>query len=311
MPHPQPAAPCRPTARLRDCPGPTRPTVPARLGSLPSRPLPQAHAVAVPARAVTWVRHFVLVLAAAWLLAACAAEGRRVAGPAATAPLRVLYFTLSAGYRHEVIPESEAILRALGERSGRFRVTVSQDPALLRADVLAGYDVLVFYTTGELPIDTTQKQALLDFVAGGKGFVGVHSASDTFYQWPGYGRMLGGYFDGHPWHQPVRIRTEDRAHPATRHLPPMFGLHDEIYQFKAWSRGDVQVLLSLDPASVDLAAAGVHRTDRDFALAWTRRQGKGRVFYTALGHRPEVWRDDRFQQMLVEAIAWAGGNDAR
>lgn len=253
----------------------------------------------------------VLAWLAACLLAACAAASQRTGDAPPAASLRVLYFTLSAGYRHEVIPESERILAGLGERSGRFRVTVSQDPALLRADVLAGYDVLVFYTTGELPIDATQKAALLAFVERGKGFVGVHSASDTFYAWPEYGRMLGGYFDGHPWHEYVTVRTEDRTHPATRHLPVSFGLHDEIYQFKHWAREDVQVLLSLDPASVDLRAPGVHRTDRDFALAWTRHHGDGRVFYTALGHRPEVWRDARFQRMLVEAIAWAGTRNPR
>ena len=290
--------PCA-AARLDPAPGPQR---------LRAAPAPRACTCARPG-AARWPR-WLWACVATLLLAACAGAGSRVAPPPAAAPLRVLYFTLSAGYRHEVIPESERVLRTLGDRSGRFRVTVSQDPARLTAQGLAGYDVLVFYTTGELPIDAAQKQALLAFVTGGKGFVGVHSASDTFYSWPEYGRLLGGYFDGHPWHQPVTVRTEDRTHPATRHLPPAFDLHDEIYQFKDWARGDVHVLLGLDPASVDLQAAGVHRTDRDFALAWTRHHGDGRVFYTALGHRPDVWRDARFQRMLVEAIAWAGGRPA-
>lgn len=225
----------------------------------------------------------------------------------AAQPLRVLYFTLSAGYKHEVIPESERILRELGEHNGHFRVTVSQDPALLNARTLAGYDVLMFYTTGELPISAQQKADLLAFIENGKGFVGVHSATDTFYDWPAYGRMLGGYFDKHPWHEDVTVRVEDRTHPATRHLPARFDIHDEIYQFKDFSRDDVHVLLSLDTASVDLHANDVHRTDGDFALGWTRRHGNGRVFYTALGHRPEVWNDPRFQHMLVQALLWSGG----
>lgn len=250
------------------------------------------------------------------LLAACTAAGTTTREPAsagavdtraAQAPRQVLYFTLSAGFRHDVLPESERILRELGQRSGRFEVTVSQDPSLLTATGLAKYDALVFYTTGELPIDATQKQALLDFVEGGKGFVGVHSATDTFYEWPAYGRMLGGYFDKHPWHEEVTVRVEDRDHPATAHLPPAFGLNDEIYQFRDWSRADVHVLLSLDTTSVDLAAPDVHRTDGDFALAWTRRQGSGRVFYTALGHRSEVWNDPRFQQLLVGGLLWSMG----
>lgn len=266
----------------------------------------RSSAPGIRSRLWTWLPGCLL----AWVLVACAAlDKARPPARKHAAPLRVLYFTLSAGYRHEVIPESERILRTLGTRSGRFEVTVSQDPEMLRASVLQRYDVLVFYTTGELPIDATQKADLLAFVAGGKGFVGVHSATDTFYGWPAYARMLGGVFDGHPWHQPVRVRVEARGHPAMRHLPAAFDIHDEIYQFRDWSRADVQVLLRLDTASVDLGAPGVHRPDRDFALAWTRRHGDGRVFYTALGHRPEVWRDPRFQQLLLEGIAWSAARD--
>lgn len=260
------------------------------------------------ANAAAWCRAAAFALC---LLSAACASGTSSAtdnaahSPAAQ-PLRVLYFTLSAGFKHEVIPESERILQQLGERSGQFEVTVSQDPALLDARTLAGYDVLMFYTTGELPISRQQKADLLAFVEGGKGFVGVHSASDTFYDWPAYGRMLGGYFDKHPWHEDITVRVEDPTHPATRHLPARFDIHDEIYQFKDWARDDVHMLLSLDTASVDLAARDVHRSDGDFALGWTRQHGEGRVFYTALGHRPEVWNDPRFQQMLVHALLWSG-----
>ena len=247
------------------------------------------------------------------LLAACASAPNvdtTVASRDKANGLRqVLYFTLSAGFKHDVLPESERILRQLGERSGRFAVTVSQDPSILNARELAKYDALVFYTTGELPIDARQKQDLLDFVEGGKGFVGVHSASDTFYEWPAYGRMLGGYFDKHPWHQAVTVEVEDGGHPATRHLGRSFEIADEIYQFKDWSRDDLHVLLRLDPDSVDLDLPDVHRTDRDFALAWTRQQGQGRVFYTALGHRSEVWNDPRFQRLLVGGLLWSMGEE--
>ncbi|WP_242111837.1 ThuA domain-containing protein [Luteimonas aquatica] len=241
-----------------------------------------------------------------WLLA-CLALPSGAAPRTRPAAAEVLYFTYSAGYRHKVVPESERILSKLGEESGRMRVTVSHDPAILDAARLARFDVVVFYTTGELPIDARQKRDLLAFVEDGKGFVGIHSASDTFYQWPEYGRMLGGYFDEHPWNQQVTVRVEDRRHPATRHLSRRLDIADEIYQFKDWSRADVHVLLRLDTASVDLAHPKVHRKDGDFALAWTRAQGRGRVFYTALGHRPEVWRDPRFQHLLLGAVQWAAG----
>ena len=163
----------------------------------------------------------------------------------------------------------------------------------------------MFYTTGELPITDQQKADLQAFVEGGKGFVGIHSATDTFYKWPWYGTMIGGYFDGHPWTQKVTIKVEDPKNPSTKHLGASFEIDDEIYQFKEWSRSNVHVLMTLDTTSVDMTKKGVKRTDNDFAIAWTRTQGKGRVFYTALGHRPEVWDDARFQQHLVEGIRWA------
>ena len=220
---------------------------------------------------------------------------------------RVLYLTQSAGYAHAVVPLSEEILREIGASIGSFDVTVSRDASTISDRSLQTFDVVSFYTTGELPLDDRQKDALLAFVRGGKGFVGIHSATDTFYKWPAYGEMVAGYFDGHPWHQAVKVRVEDPTHPATRHLPDGFTISDEIYQFRGWSRDRVHVLLSLDPGSVDLTKEGVRRTDRDFALAWTRAEGKGRVFYTALGHEADVWRDTRFRQHLAGGIRWAAG----
>jgi hypothetical protein len=218
-----------------------------------------------------------------------------------------LYLTHSAGFKHRVLPVSERILPELGRASGAFEATVATDATVLSEENLRNYAAVIFYTTGELPLDEARKRALIEFVRGGRGFVGIHSATDTFYQWPEYLELIGGYFDGHPWHQEVTVQVEDRGHPATAHLPEKFTLRDEIYQFRSWSRGRVHVLLSLDPASVDLSKPGVKRADRDFALAWTREYGRGRMFYTALGHEPDVWRDPRFQQHLVGGIRWAIG----
>lgn len=227
--------------------------------------------------------------------------------PLDTAPPRVLYLTHTAGFSHDVLPLSEQIMKEIGSRSGAFEAVVAKDTGLLSAESLRAYGAVIFYTTGELPIDDEQKRALLEFVRGGKGLVGIHSATDTFYKWPEYGELIGGYFDGHPWHQEVRVRVEDPKHPATSHLPPAFQITDEIYQFRSWSRDRVHVLLSLDVSSVDLGHKDVRRTDRDFAIAWTRTVGRGRVFYTALGHEPAVWRDERFQQHLLGGIRWAMG----
>ena len=220
---------------------------------------------------------------------------------------KVLYVTQSAGFKHAVLPLSEEILPQIGTKANAFETTVAHDVSGITADNLKNYGAVVFYTTGELPMSDEQKAALMQFVREGHGFVGIHSATDTFYKWSDYGQMIGGYFNDHPWHQEVTIRTEDATHPATRHLPASFTMNDEIYQFRDWSRNDVHVLLSLDPASVDLTKPNVKRTDKDFALAWTRTVGKGRMFYTALGHEPAVWQDPRFQQLVVGGISWAMG----
>lgn len=251
------------------------------------------------------------IVLAAIVLSACGAsaltEPASMPPPQTRTPARILYLTHSAGFNHEVLPLSEQILTEIGTRAGTLAVTATKDCALISEQGLRGYDGVVFYTTGELPLDEGQKRALMDFVRGGKGFVGIHSATDTFYKWPEYGEMIGGYFDGHPWHQDVRVKVEDRQHPASAHLQDGFTIRDEIYQFRDWSRDRVHVLLSVDPGSIDLQKQGVKRTDRDFALAWTRTLGSGRMFYTALGHEPDVWRDPRFQQHLVGGIEWAIG----
>jgi type 1 glutamine amidotransferase len=216
----------------------------------------------------------------------------------------VLYLTHAAGFQHGVLPLSENVLREIGTASRAFEVTVARDSSLVSRESLRDYDAVVFYTSGELPLSDVQKKALLDFVRSGKGFAGIHSATDTLYSWPEYGELIGGYFDGHPWHQEVAIETEDPVHPSTRHLVPAFRITDEIYQFRSFIREQVHGLLRLDNNSVNLSVPGVNRSDGDFALAWTRPFGSGRVFYTALGHREEVWQDKRFQQHLLNGIRW-------
>jgi type 1 glutamine amidotransferase len=225
----------------------------------------------------------------------------------AQAPNRkVLYLTHSAGFKHDVVPLSMTLLPQIGKQHG-FDVVATKDLAFLSPESLKTYDAVVFYTTGELPIGAADKANLLAWVRSGKGFAGIHSATDTFYQWPEYGEMIGGYFDNHPWHEEIVAKVEDRNSPATRHLPPAWTVTDEIYQFRNWDRSKRHVLLSLDTSSVDLTAKGVKRTDGDFALAWTSMTGKGRVFYTALGHREELWRSPEYQAHLAGGIRWILG----
>ena len=218
---------------------------------------------------------------------------------------RILYFTYSAGYRHEVIPLSKAILTQLGRDSGVFEVTATEDTSEFSTENLKRYAAVMFYTSGELPINGAEKRALLDFVRSGGGFLGVHSATDTFYTWPDYLDLIGGYFNGHPWHQAVTIEVTDPSDPLVAFLGKLLQVDDEIYQISDFDYRGSHVLLRLDQSSVDLGKPGVHQRFYGWPLAWTRSYGLGRVFYTALGHEASVWQDTRFQRLLTNAILWS------
>ena len=150
-----------------------------------------------------------------------------------------------------------------------------------------------------------QKTALLNFVRSGRGFVGVHSATDTFYTWPDYLDLVGGYFNGHPWHQAVTIEVVDPGDPLVAFLGNSLQVEDEIYQISDFDYRGSRVLLRLDQSSVDLGKTGVHQQFYGWPLAWTRLYGEGRVFYMALGHEPSVWQDARYQRTLTNAILWS------
>jgi uncharacterized protein len=238
------------------------------------------------------------------------------ATPRSTPPrqARLLMVAHSAGFQHDVVrrdrPErlsiAEQAVTDLAQRSGDFVVRhLYSAPELERLlpQSFEEFDAVLFFTTGELPMRAEVRRSFFQSIRGGRGFIGVHSATDTWYEVPEYGDCLGGRFDGHPWHQNVRILVEDTADPATRHLGEAFSITDEIYQFRSWARENVHVLLRLDPRSVDVTKGA--RRDQHYALAWYRMCGAGRVFYTALGHRPEVWADERFRLHLLEGMRWA------
>lgn len=219
--------------------------------------------------------------------------------------LNVLMLRHSAGFEHSYLPDAEVAVKEIGKASGLYRATTTHLCQRITAENLANVDVLIFATTGELPFDDAQKAAILDFVKGGKGFVGIHNATDTCYKWPEYGEMLGGYFNGHPWTQEVRVKVEDPNHPATKMLSPVFSVFDEMYVFRNYDRSKTHVLMSLDNSSVDLAKG--NREDNDYATAWCHPYGKGRVMYTALGHPDELWAQPWFREHILGCIKWAAG----
>jgi type 1 glutamine amidotransferase len=220
--------------------------------------------------------------------------------PPSAAPVRVLMTTATAAFRHDSIPAARAVVAALAARSGAFTVTATENLADITAARLASTDVLMFaLTTGELGFDETQKAAIAAFVDRGGGFIGIHSAADTLYQWPDYGRLVGAYFKEHPWTQPASVVVEDRGHPTTAGVETPFRIMEEFYTFQRNPRGSVNVLLTLDPRSVG--------ADGDFPLAWTQPIGRGRSYYNALGHFDSTWNDPWFQRQLTAAIQWTAG----
>ena len=229
---------------------------------------------------------------------------------------RLLAIGEEKGYRHEAVSHALATIERLGRESKLWDTYIRTDTEPLtkkkleyNAKNLNDFDAVLFYTGGTLEMDEQQKADFLSFIHDdGKGFIGIHSATITFTKWPEYGEMIGGYFDEHPWgtfEAPVIV--EDPAFPGMAQWPRAFTIKDEIYQIKNYSRSDRRVLMRLDAGQLNFNNPRVHRTDKDFAVAWAKMYGKGRVYYSTLGHVSENWGDPRFQKMMTEAIRWALG----
>jgi len=251
-----------------------------------------------------------------WAALLAIAASVAVAQTPAPAKKRLLAIGAVAGFQHDATTDALATIWKIGKDTGLWDTYIRTDTQLITKKKLGNnaknldyFDAVVFYTTGELPMDDEQKASLLAFVhEDGKGFIGVHSAIDTFYKWPEYGEMVGAYFDDHPWtvfQAPVIV--EDPNFPAMRAFPHEFTIEDEIYQPKQFSRERVRVLARLDETKIDLKNPRVKRTDKDFAVAWAREYGKGHVFYSTFGHNPAVLTRPDVQAMYREAIKWAMG----
>jgi len=248
---------------------------------------------------------------------------------------KVLIFSKTAGFRHASIPTGKLALTELGKKTGAYETVVSDDLANFEPKTIDQFDAIVFLSTTMDPFspsadalkgmsDADRKDAedkvkrlqksLLDFVKGGKGFVGIHAATDTFYNWSEYGDMVGAYFDGHPWGagQEVSIKVEpgQEKHP----LVAMFegknvDFKEEIYQFKApYDSKKYHMLLRLDTEKTNMKLGGIKRTDGDFGVAWAHSFGKGRVFYCSLGHNHEMYWNPTILRHYLAGIQWAIGD---
>jgi len=227
---------------------------------------------------------------------------------------------------HVSAPHAAFAIAALGDKSGAFSATISADPAVFTAERLADFDAIVLANVYlekklyQVPTDMKpdarsiyepRQKALLDFVSSGRGLVALHNAACTALGWPEYQKMIGATHHGHAWwsHQTVTIKIDDPQHPLTaafRGQP--FTVNDDIYMFTApYSRESLHVLLSVDTEKAP-ASITAERADGDYAISWIRTWGKGRVFYTALGHEPATFQMPAFLRHLLDGIQFALGD---
>jgi hypothetical protein len=271
----------------------------------------------------------------------CAGIAISVLGiPAAAeaAPKKVLVVTITKGFRHSSIPVAEKVIAELAKKSDAYTVEYARvepnDPEFkgddgkpdkakvdaaivkvcaekLNPQALKTYDAIIFAnTTGNLPIP--DKEAFLDFIKSGKGFVGMHSATDTFHEYRPYIEMIGGEFQSHGAQAEVDGLNQDKECPACKHMGDSFKVFDEIYLFKSYDATKVHNLLTLDKHPNE-------KTPGMFPVSWCKEYGKGRVFYTSLGHREDVWDPawpdrknpkevaEAYQKHILSGIKWAVG----
>jgi type 1 glutamine amidotransferase len=220
-------------------------------------------------------------------------------GPALSVPApRVLVFSKTAAFRHDSIPTGVQALKEIGEERG-FTIEHTEDGGVFSPGKLGKFDVVLFLSTTGDVLDAVQEAAFESFVRGGGGYVGIHAAADTEYDWPFYADVVGAHFKTHPKIQKARVRVEDRSHPATHFLPADFERTDEWYTYRSNPREKVHVLMSLDESTYEGGGMGDH------PITWWKTTDKGRCFYTGFGHTKESYAEPDFRRMLGEAIVWA------
>jgi type 1 glutamine amidotransferase len=228
-----------------------------------------------------------------------------VSGPAASKgpdETRVLVFSRTAGFRHDSIPEGIAAVRELGAANG-FAVDATEDAGAFTAKNLARYGAVVFLSTTGDVLDAGQQTAFERYIKRGGGYVGVHAAADTEYDWAFYGGLAGAYFQSHPAIQPATVDVEDRGNPATGHLDPAWNRTDEWYNYRSNPRDHAHVLASLDESSYSGGTMS-----GDHPIAWCQTYQGGRAFYTGGGHTKESYTEPAFRQHLLGGIRYAVGD---
>jgi uncharacterized protein len=250
-------------------------------------------------------------------------------------PRKLLVFSKTNGFRHASIATGKIALTEMGKKTGAFETTITEELDQFEAHKLAQYDAVLFLSTtmnvflpkpdvlktmSEVDKKTAAetearlKENLMKFIKSGRGFIGIHAATDTCYEWHEYGTMINGHFDGHPWTADkmvsVKVEPGQEKHP----LVAMFGgqnveFPEEIYQFKdPYDSKAVHMLLRLDTEKTDMTVGGIKRKDGDFGISWARHWEKGRVFYSSLGHNHHIYWHDKVVRHYLAGIQWALGD---
>ncbi|MEI7728229.1 MAG: ThuA domain-containing protein [Verrucomicrobiota bacterium] len=229
-------------------------------------------------------------------------------------PRKILVFYKCEGFVHgDGIITGNQALQLLGQKTGAWTAEFSNVYTSLDAANLAQYDAIVLNNTTRLKIPTEYKAGFLNFVKQGKGIVGIHSATDNFYDWPEAAAMLGGVFNSHPWGGggTWAFKLDEPGHLLNQAFGGKnFKLKDEVYQFKdPYTRADRRVLLTLDLSDPATGAAkNMKREDKDFAVAWIKNYGAGRVFFSNLGHAGNVFMEPAVLKFYLDGIQWALGD---
>jgi uncharacterized protein len=246
-------------------------------------------------------------------------------------PRQLLVFSRAWGYKHSSIPYGEAMLKALAQKTKAFDVTMAKDTHFFEQDRLMGFDAVFFNNTNNeiflpenfsdltpkkqkkaIKLDRRLKANLVKFISSGKGLAVIHAGVASFREWPEYGAIIGARFDNHPWNagSTITLNIEDHNHALCQaFLSPHFEITDEIYQFKEFDRDLLRVLFSIDTSKTDITnKTGIHRPDKDFALSWIKQYGKGRVFYSALGHQHDIFWNKTIVKHFLDGIQFTLGD---
>ena len=217
--------------------------------------------------------------------------------------VKVLVFSKTKGFRHDSIETGTQAVKEIGKEAG-WAVDATEDAALFNDDTLRKYRTVVWLnTTGDV-LDEGQQAAFERFIKAGGGYLGIHSASDTEYDWEWYGKLVGAYFSGHPAQQKAKLTVVDKTNAATAHLPAVWERFDEWYNFRKAPEG-VTVLLTIDEKSYQ---PGGQAMGDNHPMAWYHDvEGGGRAFYTELGHTKESYADPLYQKHLLGGIEYAAG----